>query len=290
MTLTAEHSAALSADQLAAEVSQLASIPAIAFRVNDLLNNDSSSAWDIGALIEQDPALSAALLKIANSVLYNNGIPVTAIDRAVTMVGAREVRDLAFAVCAGSAVASIPNTLIPMDQFWRHSLFCAAATRIVGEFAGLRGKDSLFMAGLLHDIGRLVMFGQRPELAREVIACAPGNAPGDITTLSERDVFGFDHAEAGAALIGLWQLPEYLQFAVRYHHEPQRASQHGELALCVYAANALACYVAADDQAEAAAVLDAQVLQPLGLGLDDVEVILARTEASVEELLTVFVR
>ncbi|MEO1421309.1 MAG: HDOD domain-containing protein, partial [Pseudomonadota bacterium] len=156
-------------ETLASEVSDLASMPDIAIQINNLLSDPNSSAWDIGRLIEQDPGLSAALLRIANSALYNNGIPVNAIDRAVTVVGTREVRDLAFGVCAVEAFDGISNQLITMEDFWYHSLRTAAAARAIEKIGRKRSGGSMFIAGLLHDIGQLVMFSRRPEQSEEAL-------------------------------------------------------------------------------------------------------------------------
>lgn len=91
---------ATTAEQLAGQVTQLASFPDVAFRVNDMLTDENSGAEAIGAVIEPDPALSAALLRLANSALYSVGGSVSSVARAVTVVGLREVRDLAFGICA----------------------------------------------------------------------------------------------------------------------------------------------------------------------------------------------
>lgn len=276
-------------EALAEEVNQLASMPDIAFRINDLLDDDNSSAADIGQLIEQDPSLSIVLLKLANSALYNNGAPITAISRAVMTVGAREVRDIAFGVCASNAFEGIPNDLVTMEDFWTHSLYCAAATKAVGDAARIRSQDSLFMAGLLHDIGQLVMYSQRPKDSRQALRLGLERSDGQLTWQAERDVFGFDHMQVGAALARLWRLPDYLQQALLYHHHPHDCPDDDPTVLAVHVGNSLAVLAELDSTSfDDAPPLAPGALDTLGLSAGDALTAVAQAQAGVQELLRLF--
>lgn len=283
---------------IANEVSQLASIPDIAFQISDLLDDDNSSAWDIGRLIEQDPALSTALLRIANSALYNGGIPVTAIDRAVTLVGSREVRDISFGVCTSTAFKDIPIDLISMEDFWRHSLSCAAAAKAIGQALSLRCKDSLFMAGLLHDIGRLVMFSQRPDDSRKALELTKERSDVHSGHIDEQKIFGFDHTDVGDALMSRWGLPDYLKHAARFHHDPDAASESQQAVDIVHIANEIAtlAWLEADeghtlttDTVDNYPGIKPSTLQRTGLTYGEIPIIAEITRSTVGELLSVFV-
>lgn len=289
----------MTAEELVKEIDALASLPDIAIKINDLLQDASSSAWDIGNVIEQDPGLSAALLRIANSAVYNSGVPVTAIDRAVTMVGTREVRDLAFGVCAVAAFDGISNELITMEDFWHHSLRTAAAARTIQKVARLRGGHPLFIAGLLHDIGQLVMFSQRPELSEQALKLSVDQNDGLSTFAAEREIFGFDHTEVGHALAIQWGLPEYVQEAIRYHHDPLADIDIDALKsdpmMTVRAAIHLANCIAVLGEIESINLDDGplgceQVLDALSLGVEDIHEIIEVSGQTVDELLGVFVR
>ncbi|MEL6367371.1 MAG: HDOD domain-containing protein [Pseudomonadota bacterium] len=285
-------------ETLASEVSDLASMPDIAIQINNLLSDPNSSAWDIGRLIEQDPGLSAALLRIANSALYNNGIPVNAIDRAVTVVGTREVRDLAFGVSAVEAFEGISNQLITMEDFWYHSLRTAAAARAIEKIGRKRSGGSMFIAGLLHDIGQLVMFSRRPEQSEEALKLSVDRDDGRSTFRAEREIFGFDHTEVGAALAKQWGLPAYVIDAIRFHHQPfshgkeddEEANRIEVVASIVHLANTVAVIGEVEStQLDDGPSLREGTLEKLNLVLDDLPEILSISNDTVDELLRVFV-
>lgn len=278
-------------EALVDEVDKLASTPDIAVRINDLLGDDESSAWDIGKLIEQDPALSAALLKMANSALYNRGVPVRAVDRAVTMVGAREVRNLAFGICAVNAFEGIPNELITMRDFWRHSLRTAAAAHAIGQRTRMKGRDSLFVGGLLHDIGQLVMYSLRPEASVKALRRSQEMNDGRTPQPAEREVFGFDHTDVGRALAARWQLPEELARCIACHHEPSRADDSQDIVTAVHVANAMAVLDEIESRdLEDAPPLEDDALERLGLTLDDLVGIIDGLRELVGEIEGVFLQ
>lgn len=277
------------AKSLVEEVDQLASTPDIAIRISELLDDAESSAWDIGKLIEGDPALSAALLKMANSALYNRGVPVTAVDRAVTMVGGREVRNLAFGVCAVNAFKGIPNELITMRDFWRHSLRTAAAAHAIGTRARLRGRDTLFVGGLLHDIGQLVMYSLRPEASVRALRLSQEQLDGRTPQPAEREIFGFDHTDVGLALAARWQLPEGLSRCIAFHHAPSSIEGGCAIVTAVHVANAVAVLQEIDSvDFDDAPPIEDGALDALGLTLDEVLDIAAESGELVAELESVF--
>lgn len=277
-------------EELAGNITQLTSFPDVAFRISDMVSDENSSAADIGALIEPDPALSAALLRIANSAMYNIGGTVSNIDRAITVVGLREVRDLAFGICASTTFAGISNELISVEDFWKHSLYCAAASQHIGRRAKVCAGESLFTAGLLHDIGHLVMFNQRPELSRESLQLSVDENDGLSPYLSERKVFGFDHMAVGAELARQWHLPTSLRECIEYHHEPFACDVTSDAVLVVHIANSLAVLAELDslDPADAPAI-DERAFRDIGIGHDVIPDTVAETRDAVAGLLRIFV-
>ena len=276
--------------ELAANITRLTSFPDVAFRINELLSDESSSAADIGALIEPDPALSAALLRIANSAMYSIGGTVSTVARAVTVVGLREVRDLAFGICANKTFEGIPNELITVDDFWKHSLYCAVAAQSIGRRAGICTGESLFTAGLLHDIGHLVMFNQCPEPSRDSLKLSLEENDGLSPYLSERKIFGFDHMQVGAELARQWRLPDRLLECIEYHHEPFAGDEATDAVLAVHLANSIAVLAELDsNNLDDAPPVDSRAFTELGLSPDVIPDVVAETRESVSELLRVFV-
>lgn len=281
---------ATTAEQLASQVTDLASFPDVAFRVNEMLSDENSSAEAIGAIIEPDPALSLALLRLANSALYSVGGSVSSVARAVTIVGLREVRDLAFGICATQAFEGISNELITVEDFWKHSLRCAVAARNIGRQARLAGGDSLFTAGLLHDIGHLVMFNQDAERSSAALKLSIEANDGVTLHLSEREIFGFDHSDVGAALARKWGLPDTLRCCIEHHHEPFASDTVSDAVLVVHIANSIAVMAELHSQDFAdAPPIDARAMSKLGLDeaalLDNIDGI----RESVDQLIRVFV-
>ncbi|MEN7343879.1 MAG: HDOD domain-containing protein [Pseudomonadota bacterium] len=275
----------MSPEDLAAEVDQLTSFPDIAYRISDLLDDEHSSAWDIGALIEQDPALTSALLRLANSAFYNSGVPVNVIDRAVTVVGAREVRDLTFGICTKNAFEDLDAHGAALTEFWSHSLRCAATARTVADSLSIRNRDSLFMAGLLHDIGKLAMLCQCKDQSLEVTRLMESESVKQDTIAAERHVFGFDHTDVGAALMELWKLPSYLREVSKHHHLPEDDEKSNQTVDIVHVADRLTVLMETKPSDSLVPLRIApQAQQRLKLETETMPTIAANAQALVTEL------
>ncbi|HEB86295.1 MAG TPA: HDOD domain-containing protein [Gammaproteobacteria bacterium] len=222
---------------ITANLNQL-SLPDIAIRLNDMVNDPGCSAADIGDLISQDAALSARLLKIVNSVFYGFPSKIDTVSMAITIIGTRQLRDLVLATSVIGKFRQFPEGLVSIDTFWYHNLTCAAATRIIATKLQIRNSERFFIAGLLHDIGKLVMYLTEPERSRKVLQ-GLNEACENVTRL-EIDVFGFDHATLGGELLRHWKLPDSLVEPVSFHHRPADARHYPQETAAVSLANAIA--------------------------------------------------
>lgn len=222
---------------ITANLNQL-SLPDIAIRLNDMVNDPGCSAADIGDLISQDAALSARLLKIVNSVFYGFPSKIDTVSMAITIIGTRQLRDLVLATSVIGKFQQFPEGLVSIDTFWYHNLTCAAATRIIATKLQIRNSERFFIAGLLHDVGKLVMYLTEPELSRQVLQ-SMNEACENVTRL-EIDVFGFDHATLGGELLRHWKLPDSLVEPVSFHHRPADARHYPQETAAVSLANAIA--------------------------------------------------
>ena len=198
------------AAELVTEVTELVSFPDVAVQVNDLLADDVSDAEKVGAIIEQDPALTATLLKVANSSMYGVGGGVDSVAKAFTRIGAREIQELTLGICATRAFNGVPNEILSVEDFWQHSLLCGAAARILARRVRTPDAGMVFTGGLLHDIGHLVMFHLIPTESLEALALSRDEMDGDEVYLAEREVLGFDHMDVGRLLGELWNWPAAL--------------------------------------------------------------------------------
>lgn len=257
----------LAPDLLVRDVAGLVSLPEVVLRINELVDDPGSSAEDIGRAVSRDAGLTAQLLRLANSAMFGMSRQVETVGRAVAVLGTRQVRDLTLGITATRAFTGIPNDLVSMGSFWHHSVLAAVAARHVAEHARRGRPESAFVAGLLHDVGQLVLFNKRPAESREALLMTI-DAPGEPDLhVCERAILGFDHAAVGGALARRWRLPVSLQECIEFHHEPVLAVQHPVDVAVVHLANSLAVLV----EIESDDLLDAPEIHPIAwelTGLD----------------------
>lgn len=244
--------------ELVENAAGLISLPAVAMRIGQVADDPNSSAEDIGRAVSQDPALTARILKIANSPFYAVSSPVETVSRAVVVLGEQQIRDLTIGVIANKELANLKNDLVPMDVFWAHSIYCGVIAQLLAKSSAIPRTESMFIAGLLHDIGQLVMFKQLPALAREALQLAmdgPDNLSMDEV---ERGVFGFDHAMVGGELARAWQLPAMLAACMEFHHRPEDAPEFRAEVALIHIANSTAVLAELDSTHE----IDAPPIHP----------------------------
>ncbi len=230
----------ISIEELVEEASGLVSMPQVALQVTRLVEDPNSSAEDIAEAIAREPALAARILRLANSPLYGMRSEVDTVSRAVTVLGTLQVRDLVLASAAVHGFDGIPNELVTMEDFWRHSLYTGLASRRLARLMLAGREESSFIAGLLHDIGKLVLYHRCPQQVVQAFL-AVINGEQERIDAAERALLGFDHAELGGALMAHWALPEHLVAAARYHHRPLQAPERFRReAMRVHVANHIA--------------------------------------------------
>lgn len=220
------------------DVAGLVSPPEVVVQLLDLVESPQSTAHEIGEVIASDPNLSARLLKLVNSSFYNFAGRIDTLSRAIAIVGTRELYSLAVSVSAIRSFSRIPAEIINMDTFWRHSLLCGIMARYLGKRCGVLHPERLFVAGLLHDIGSLVVFTRAPEKAKELLMIAQSDE--QALAYAEQQEFGFNHADLGGMLATLWSLPDTLVEAISCHHNPMDAVCSKQQAAIVKIADILA--------------------------------------------------
>lgn len=230
----------LDIQELLNDIETLVSLPDVCVRLNAMVDDPACTIDDIGRVINQDVALTARLLRIANSPLYGFATQIDTIGRAITVLGTQQIRDIALASVAVNTFKGIPNTLVSMESFWQHSIYCALSARSLAMECHKRAREALFVAGLLHDIGQLIFYNRAPEMSRQVLeACLDG--PNELETQeAERQIFGFDHAELGGELAKRWSLPANIRDSIAWHHNPAGAQQYKLEAAIVHIANTVA--------------------------------------------------
>lgn len=226
------------AQELVNGVIDLVSLPEVCLRINELIDDDRATADEFGEVISMDTGLTARLLKIVNSPVYGYSQRVDTISRAVSILGLQELRALVIAASAVDAFTSLSTSQLNKVRFWRHSLYTGVIARLLARQCNVLHSERLFVAGMLHDIGKMLLSYRLPEQMSRVhtMSSVTGQDEDDM----EKQMLGYTHAEAGAELLRKWNLPAVLCDTVAYHHKPF-ASPHGQFEAClIHIANLVA--------------------------------------------------
>ena len=226
---------ALSIDDVVRNLLELPSLPDV---VMELLSSIDVQDVDISVLarkVSHDQALMAKTLRLANSPVYGLQVKVTTLTQAITFLGFQATRNLIIAAAVTGCFTEGKCAGFDFKGFWRHSIATAACAKVLARRMKFN-QDYAFTAGLLHDIGRLVLVTSYPELYAQALALRKER---DCELIeAEREVLGVDHVQAGIALAGHWNFSDTMRLAIAHHHNPE-APGAGFLATIVHVANAV---------------------------------------------------
>lgn len=207
----------------------LPSMPDVAFDVMRAVDSAESNAQSIANVLARDPSLAARVLRLANSAYYGMPKGVGSIREAIVILGMRTVKSLALVAATFPWLQkAMRGKGINPDHLWEHSLSTAFVARGIARATGTTNPELAFCSGVLHNLGIVILCSQKEA---DLVALAKlQSEPKDSFDSVEKASFGFDHAELGAALIELWNLPESFANAVRFHHNPDAADKDAVLA------------------------------------------------------------
>ncbi len=214
------------------------SLPSIFLHLNNAVNDLHSSVTDIGNIISEDQGLTARILKLANSPLYGFPSKIETISKAVLIIGTKQIRDLTLATSIIRVFEGIPEDFITMESFWRHSIACGVIARIIAGYRREPNVETFFTAGILHDIGRLIMYTKMPAECRNILSQVAKQP--QLLFKVERESLGFNHTDVGGLLLKEWKLPQDLSEAVANHHSPDKPLQYPVEAAAIHIADILA--------------------------------------------------
>jgi putative nucleotidyltransferase with HDIG domain len=205
---------------------QLPALPQVFVQLQEAIKAKNSSADNLAAIVSQDPSLTAFLLRMVNSAFYSLPMQIDTISRAVTVVGVNQLTTLAVGTSVLSLFKDVPGDVLDMEQFWKHSVACGLIARRLSRITGRGDPERAFVAGLLHDIGQLILLQAVPERALAVLAHA--RTRDVLLYAEEKALLGFDHATLGGMLLRKWNFPFVLVSAVLEHHQPREKQKEAE--------------------------------------------------------------
>ncbi len=194
-------------------------IPTVSVKLIEMLQDPDARTEEIVKLIEFDPAFTAHILRIANSVYFGGLSWIQSVREAVLRLGQRFLLQTAMTMLMTSVAKRFRADYdLPAEDLWKHSVAVAICTEAIAERMGKSNTDFFFTAGLLHDVGKFI-FGSRKELGVErVLSACRQN--GISLVDAETEILGLDHAEAGAFVLNMWNIPNFISEGIMYHHYP----------------------------------------------------------------------
>jgi len=248
-------------------VKDLPTLPKVLEEVSKLVEDPNSSTEKIAKVISRDQVLSAKVLKMVNSPIYGFPRRISTIQHALVLLGFNVIKGL---IISTSVFDIMTKSMVGL---WEHSLGCALAASVIAKKVGFKDPEEYAVAGLLHDLGKVIALVQLPELKEEVDAVVKKE---DLSYYeAERKVMGFAHDRINAWLADYWNLPLRLREALAWHHKVKSAQHHPDMAAVVHLANfitrAFEVGFAGDDQVS---FVYPESLKILKLSLNDLEDIL----------------
>lgn len=242
---------------------KLISLPAIVAKINQLLNDPNTSAADIAHTISQDPVLTARLLKLVNSPFYSFPSQIDTLSMAATVLGTRQLRDLVIATTVVNHFKASPEVHFDMETFWCHSISTAIAARTIALAQNIQNSERLFISGLLHDIGKMIM---PLLLPRETESLHKVNESPNLNIENpEGQIFGFTHGHLANELLVSWHFPESISQPILHHHDLQSADEFKTDTAILHVANVIANNIQAPVSRDDDTILKIEALKILDI-------------------------
>jgi HD-like signal output (HDOD) protein/CheY-like chemotaxis protein len=250
---------------LVCKMERLPSIPSLYLKLVEKSSKPDTSLEEIADIVNKDIAMTAQILKLSNSSFFGLGRPLANAQEAVAYLGLDTLKSLVLSVHAFSQFEKIETGPLKIGALWNHSMQVAGLAKRISKFEGQDPKaaEEAFTAGMLHDLGKLVLAVNLPKEYTEATRMAQS---GLDLPLAELQLFGANHADVGGYLIGLWGLPVPVVEAVALHHSPSLTAQNMFTPLTsLHAANALEWQRSHAGTGAPASELDTKYLERIGV-------------------------
>ncbi|WP_456431356.1 HDOD domain-containing protein [Thermosulfuriphilus sp.] len=262
-------------------IDTLPTIPLTVQKVLQALETDDISAQELEEIIKDDQALAAKILKVSNSPLYRGGQPVVSLRQAIMRLGFVEVKNITLALALTQFVEnSRPFEEFDLNNLWLHAVVTARAAEYLGKELS-SDTEALYTAGLLHDIGRFIIYLYLPEDFARIFKLSREES---LSLTEAEGRFGVSHAEVGAYLAESWNFPEPIVKGIRWHHQPTETKDSSNLAGLIYVADAITypLGLGGDPRRQQTAL---KVPRSLGLTLETIKKVARKLAQEKEELI-----
>ncbi len=219
-------------------IDSLFSLPEMALKVNELIQNADPDFQELEDLIIHDPALTATILKLVNSAFFGFPGRIDKISRAISMIGLKDLQNLVMSTAVITRFQGLPYELVDMDVFWYHSVTCASIAKILAKKYKKKDYERFFICGLLHSLGKLIYFVQCPDVSVKILKYKDKGA--EVVLEAEKRLLGINHAELGAMLLQDWGLPNNIYQVIADHLQPFNSKEYKEDACLLHIAGSLA--------------------------------------------------
>lgn len=189
-------------------------LPEAVTKIKQLIDDDATSMDDIAEVINYDPAIMSQVLKISNSALYKFPSTITTVSKAIQVIGTRSVYDLVLAYGVAYAFKDLDKQVIDLDKFWELGVNCALLAKFFAEDIGIREPEKLFVCGLLHNLGELVLVQVDPDVAKKGTQVSAHDRPLEL----QKKHLGFSYTDISAELLKLWGIPEDISQIIASTH------------------------------------------------------------------------
>jgi putative nucleotidyltransferase with HDIG domain len=218
----------IQARDLKSVVKEVPTLPIVYQQLFSKMSDPNVSVPQLADVVSRDQSLAAKILKLVNSAFYGYKKEITTISRAMVILGFRTVRNAALAISVFDYVSgAVEDSRFPVEDFWKHSLCTASICKVLGQKAGVMQQEETFVAGLLHDIGKMIMMKYFPEDFGEVCGYAVDNQKS--WSEAEDAILNIGHSSVARAVLRSWNFPATLVEAVQFHHTISSGASHPTL-------------------------------------------------------------
>ncbi len=263
-------------EQVLGSLDRLPALPVIYTKLLRLLQSPDTTIHAISNIIAEDQVIAAKVLQFVNSAFYGFPQRIGSLQRAIVILGFNAIKNLVLTTSVWDLFQRIQaGHAFNKESFWKHSIGCAVASRVIAEAADLKNPEDVFTGGLLHDIGKIVQAGYFPDQFNRVIELV--DQAGLSMVEAERRVFGFDHAQIGTAIAARWRFPQDTVNMIALHHLPNGTTGLNKTIAAVHIGNILATALRLGYSGEKfVPFVHDRAWETLGLGIGSLELVMEK--------------